>query len=158
MQKTFLSYSLFTFIVMSRQTTDALRRNKANVGIGARLTSRMLELRKSCSTTTPLTPETTATAMHTALEAVIEQLRPDIPSLSLEQPMRELKHTLEPYVDFLRVKAMRFFSLGSYPFQWTACIVNTTLWIALLCCKIMHVRNIIYRHCTTNMLVKKLQA
>lgn len=77
----------------------------------------MLELRKSCTTTTPLTPDTTATAMHTALESVIELLKPDIPSLKMEHPVDELRNILAPYVDFLRVKAMRYFSMGSYPFQ-----------------------------------------
>ncbi|KAH9630508.1 hypothetical protein HF086_000721 [Spodoptera exigua] len=80
-----------------KKTTDALRKNKANSNLCARLTSRMLELRKSCTTTTPLTPETTATAMHTALEAVIEQLKPDIPSLKMEQPLKNLRTTLAPY-------------------------------------------------------------
>ncbi|CAH0683147.1 unnamed protein product [Spodoptera exigua] len=96
-----------------KKTTDALRKNKANSNLCARLTSRMLELRKSCTTTTPLTPETTATAMHTALEAVIEQLKPDIPSLKMEQPLKNLRATLAPYVEFLCVKAKRYFSLGS---------------------------------------------
>uniref|UniRef100_A0A2A4JQR1 FUZ/MON1/HPS1 first Longin domain-containing protein n=1 Tax=Heliothis virescens TaxID=7102 RepID=A0A2A4JQR1_HELVI len=100
-----------------KKTTDALRKNKANSNLCARLTSRMLELRKSCTTTTPLTPETTATAMHTALEAVIEQLKPDIPSLKMEQPLKDLRGILSPYVEFLCVKAKRYFSLGSYPFQ-----------------------------------------
>lgn len=99
--------------VALKKTTDSLRKNKANASLCARLTSRMLELRKSCTTTTPLTPETTATAMHTALEAVIEQLKPDIPSLKLGQALKHLKNLLAPYVEFLRVKAMRFFSLGS---------------------------------------------
>ncbi|XP_013193215.2 BLOC-3 complex member HPS1 isoform X2 [Amyelois transitella] len=97
-----------------KKTTDALRKNKANTALCARVTSRMLELRKSCTTTTPLTPETTATAMHTALEAVIEQLKPDIPSIKLTQPLKGLAAAMDPYVDFLRVKAMRYFSLGSY--------------------------------------------
>ncbi|KAJ8716627.1 hypothetical protein PYW07_003254 [Mythimna separata] len=96
-----------------KKTTDALRKNKANSNLCARLTSRMLELRKSCTTTTPLTPETTATAMHTALEAVIEQLKPDIPSLKMEQPLKDLRGILAPYVEFLCVKAKRYFSLGS---------------------------------------------
>lgn len=99
------------------QTTDALRKNKSNAGLCARLATRMLELRKSCTTTTPLTPETTATAMHTALETLIELLKPDIPSLKTEHPVKELKTILAPYVEFLKVKAMRYFSLGSYPFQ-----------------------------------------
>lgn len=98
------------------QTTDALRKNKANSNLCARITSRMLELRKSCTTTTPLTPETTATAMHTALEAVTDQLRPDIPSLKMGQPLKDLRGILAPYVEFLCVKAKRYFSLGSYPF------------------------------------------
>lgn len=76
----------------------------------------MLELRKSCTTTTPLTPETTATAMHTALDAVIELLKPDIPSLKTEQAVKELKTLLAPYIEFLRIKALRCFSLESYPF------------------------------------------
>ncbi|KAG6448871.1 hypothetical protein O3G_MSEX005722 [Manduca sexta] len=101
-----------------KKTTDALRKNKTNANLCARLTSRMLELRKSCTTTTPLTPETTATAMHTALEAGVEQLKPDIPSLKMDQPLKDLKGILGPYVEFLRVKAMRYFSLGSYPFQY----------------------------------------
>lgn len=96
-----------------KKTTDALRKNRVNANLCARLTSRMLELRKSCATTTPLTPETTATAMHTALEAVIEQLKPDIPSLNMEQPLKDLKTVLAPYVEFLRVKAARCFSQGS---------------------------------------------
>lgn len=100
-----------------RQTTDALRKNKSNSALCARVTSRMLELRKSCTTTTPLTPETAATAMHTALEAVIDQLKPDIPSVKLELPLKDLRTILGPYVEFLRVKAMRYFSMGSYPFQ-----------------------------------------
>ncbi|XP_063826393.1 uncharacterized protein LOC135075864 [Ostrinia nubilalis] len=100
-----------------KKTTDALRKNKAHSNLCARVTSRMLELRKSCTTTTPLTPETAATAMHTALEAVIELLKPDIPSLKLDQALKNLRTILAPYVEFLRVKAMRYFSLGSYPFQ-----------------------------------------
>lgn len=96
-----------------KKTIDALRKNKSNSNLCARLTSRMLELRKSCTTTTPLTPETTATAMHTALDAVIEQLKPDIPSLKLEQPLLGLKEILEPYVEFLCVKAQRYFSMAS---------------------------------------------
>ncbi|CAG5028332.1 unnamed protein product [Parnassius apollo] len=96
-----------------KKTTDALRKNKSNANLCARLTSRMLELRKSCMTTTPLTPETTATAMHTALDVVIEQLKPDIPSLKMDQPLKDLTGLLAPYVEFLRVKAMRYFSLGS---------------------------------------------
>lgn len=76
----------------------------------------MIELRKSCTTTTPLTPETTATAMHTALDAVVELLKPDIPSLKVKHIVEHLRKALAPYVDFLRVKAMRFFSLESYPF------------------------------------------
>ncbi|XP_075975111.1 Hermansky-Pudlak syndrome 1 protein [Anticarsia gemmatalis] len=95
-----------------KKTTDALRKNKANANLCARLTSRMLELRKSCTTTTPLTPETTATAMQTALEAVIEQLKPDIPSLKLDQPLVGLKEILAPYVEFLCVKAKRYFSMA----------------------------------------------
>lgn len=79
----------------------------------------MLELRKSCSTTTPLTPETTASAMHTALDAVIEQLRPDIPALNLEEPLEQLNEKMSPFVDFLHVKAMRLFSLGSYPLHFS---------------------------------------
>lgn len=78
----------------------------------------MLELRKSCTTTTPLTPETTATAMQTALDTVIEQLKPDIPSLKMDQPLIRLKEVLAPYVKFLCVKAKRYFSLASYPFQY----------------------------------------
>lgn len=100
------------------QTTEALRKNKANATLCARVTSRMLELRKSCTTSTPLSPETAATAMHTALEAVIEQLKPDIPSLKLEHPIKDLKNLLTPHLDFLRMKAMRYFNLGSYPFQY----------------------------------------
>ncbi|XP_063891510.1 BLOC-3 complex member HPS1 isoform X1 [Helicoverpa armigera] len=96
-----------------KKTTDALRKNKANANLCARLTSRMLELRKSCTTTTPLTPETTATAMHTALEAVIEQLKPDIPSLKMEKALKDLKGILSPYVEFLGVKAKRYFSMAS---------------------------------------------
>ncbi|XP_032516536.1 BLOC-3 complex member HPS1 [Danaus plexippus] len=98
-----------------KKTTDALRKNKSNSNLCARLTSRMLELRKSCNTTTPLTPETTATAMQTALEAVIEQLKPDIPSLKMKQPLKELRNLLTPYIDFLKVKAMRYFTLESVP-------------------------------------------
>ncbi|XP_045769604.1 Hermansky-Pudlak syndrome 1 protein homolog isoform X2 [Maniola jurtina] len=97
-----------------RKTTEALRKNKAPSTLCARVTSRMLELRKSCTTTTPLTPETTATALHTALEAVIEYLKPDIPSLKLEHPVKELRALLSPYLEFLRVKAQRYFSLESY--------------------------------------------
>lgn len=100
------------------QTTEALRKSKANSTLCARVTSRMLELRKSCTTTTPLTPETAATAMHTALEAVIEQLKPDIPNLKLEHPAKDLKNLLAPHIQFLCMKAMRYFSLGSYPFQY----------------------------------------
>ncbi|KAJ0183268.1 hypothetical protein K1T71_001244 [Dendrolimus kikuchii] len=85
-----------------KKTTDALRKNKANSTLCARLTSRMLELRKSCTTTTPLTPETAATAMHTALEAVADQLKPDIPSLKMDSALKGLKGILAPYVDFLR--------------------------------------------------------
>ncbi|XP_059057339.1 BLOC-3 complex member HPS1 [Achroia grisella] len=96
-----------------KKTTDALRKNKANANLCTRLTSRMLELRKSCTTTTPLTPETTATAMHTALEAAIEYLKPDIPSIKNIQASKELKNILTPYVEFLQVKAMRYFTLGS---------------------------------------------
>ncbi|CAH0586983.1 unnamed protein product [Chrysodeixis includens] len=96
-----------------KKTTDSLRKNKVHSNLCARLSSRMLELRKSCTTTTPLTPETTATAMHTALEAVIEQLKPDIPGLKMEQPLKDLRGILAPYVEFLCVKAKRFFSLGS---------------------------------------------
>ncbi|KAL0830555.1 hypothetical protein ABMA28_002710 [Loxostege sticticalis] len=96
-----------------KKTTDALRKSKGNANLCARVTSRMLELRKSCTTTTPLTPETAATAMHTALEAVIEQLKPDIPSIKMGQPLKDLRTILAPYVEFLRVKAMRYFSLGS---------------------------------------------
>ncbi|XP_068633952.1 BLOC-3 complex member HPS1 [Battus philenor] len=99
--------------VALKKTTDALRKNKANASICARLTSRMLELRKSCTTTTPLTPETTATAMHTALDVVIELLKPDIPSLKMNQPLKDLTVLLAPHIEFLRVKAMRYFSLGS---------------------------------------------
>ncbi|XP_069357757.1 BLOC-3 complex member HPS1 isoform X2 [Maniola hyperantus] len=97
-----------------KKTTEALRKNKAPSTLCARLTSCMLELRKSCTTTTPLTPETTATALHTALEAVIEYLKPDIPSLKLEHPVKELRGLLSPYLEFLRVKAQRYFSLESY--------------------------------------------
>lgn len=89
----------------------------------------MLELRKSCTTTTPLTPETTATAMHTALEAVIEQLKPDIPSLKMEQPLKNLRTTLSPYVEFLCVKAKRYFSLGSYPFHSGIYFYLFALWV-----------------------------
>ncbi|XP_013173140.1 PREDICTED: Hermansky-Pudlak syndrome 1 protein homolog [Papilio xuthus] len=96
-----------------KKTTDALRKNKSNSNLCARLTSRMLELRKSCTTTTPLTPETTATAMRTALDALLDHLKPDIPSLKMDQPLKDLTNTLAPYIDFLRVKAMRYFSLGS---------------------------------------------
>ncbi|KPJ04274.1 hypothetical protein RR46_01558 [Papilio xuthus] len=103
-----------------KKTTDALRKNKSNSNLCARLTSRMLELRKSCTTTTPLTPETTATAMRTALDALLDHLKPDIPSLKMDQPLKDLTNTLAPYIDFLRVKAMRYFSLGSYPFQSSA--------------------------------------
>ncbi|XP_050348373.1 BLOC-3 complex member HPS1 isoform X1 [Nymphalis io] len=106
-----LPSTLDSLEVALKKTTEALRKNKANATLCARVTSRMLELRKSCTTTTPLTPETTATAMHTALEAVVEQLKPDIPSLKLEPPLKELKHLLSPYVEFLRAKAMRYFSL-----------------------------------------------
>ncbi|XP_063381363.1 BLOC-3 complex member HPS1 [Cydia fagiglandana] len=96
-----------------KKTTDALRKNKSNANLCARLSSRMLELRKSCTTTTPLTPETTATAMHTALETVIELLKPDIPSLNLAAPLKEVKTAMAPYVDFLKIKAQRYFSMGS---------------------------------------------
>ncbi|KAJ2951059.1 hypothetical protein O0L34_g5438 [Tuta absoluta] len=112
-----LPNTLDTLEAALKKTTDALKKNKHS-NLCGRLTTRMMELRKSCTTTTPLTPETTATAMHTALEAVIDVLKPDIPSLKLEQPVRELRVTLAPYMEFLRVKAMRFFSLGSYPFQF----------------------------------------
>lgn len=95
-----------------KKTTDALRKNKANAALCARLSSRMLELRKSCTTTTPLTPETTAAAMQTALDTVIEQLKPDIPSLKMDQPLIGLREILAPYVDFLCVKAKRYFSLA----------------------------------------------
>ncbi|XP_053604823.1 BLOC-3 complex member HPS1 isoform X2 [Plodia interpunctella] len=97
-----------------KKTTDALRKNKANAPLCARVSSRMLELRKSCTTTTPLTPETAATAMHTALEAVIELLKPEVAPTNLTQAVKDLKTALAPYVDFLQVKAMRYFSLGSY--------------------------------------------
>ncbi|KAI8421725.1 hypothetical protein MSG28_009700 [Choristoneura fumiferana] len=103
--------------VALKKTTDALRKNKSNASICARLSSRMLELRKSCTTTTPLTPETTATAMHTALETVVDLLKPDIPSLKLSAPLKELKTAIAPYVEFLKIKAMRYFSMGSYPFK-----------------------------------------
>ncbi|RVE41939.1 hypothetical protein evm_013407 [Chilo suppressalis] len=85
-----------------KKTSEALRKNKMNTNLCTRLTSRMLELRKSCTTTTPLTPETAATAMHTALEAVIEQLKPDIPSIKIVQPLKDLRVALAPYVEFLR--------------------------------------------------------
>ncbi|KAI8421723.1 hypothetical protein MSG28_009698 [Choristoneura fumiferana] len=103
--------------VALKKTTDALRKNKSNASICARLSSRMLELRKSCTTTTPLTPETTATAMHTALETVVDLLKPDIPSLKLSAPLKELRTAIAPYVEFLKIKAMRYFSMGSYPFK-----------------------------------------
>ncbi|CAH2084722.1 unnamed protein product [Euphydryas editha] len=112
-----LPNTLDSLEVALKKTTDALKKNKVHSTLCARVTSRMLELRKSCTTTTPLTPETTATAMHTALEAVIEQLKPDIPSLKLEPSLKELKNLLAPYLEFLRVKAMRYFSLESYPFH-----------------------------------------
>ncbi|XP_022115144.2 Hermansky-Pudlak syndrome 1 protein homolog isoform X1 [Pieris rapae] len=108
-----LPNSLDTLEAALKKTTDALRKNKANSNLCSRLTSRMLELRKSCTTTTPLTPETTATAMHTALDSVIELLKPDIPSLRTEQPLKDLKTLLAPYIEFLQVKAKRYFSLGS---------------------------------------------
>ncbi|XP_038214083.1 Hermansky-Pudlak syndrome 1 protein homolog [Zerene cesonia] len=108
-----LPASLDSLEAALKKTTDSLRKTKGNANLCARLTSRMLELRKSCTTTTPLTPETTATAMHTALEAVIEQLKPDIPSLKLEQPLKDLRILLAPYIEFLQVKARRYFSLGS---------------------------------------------
>ncbi|CAK1555327.1 unnamed protein product [Leptosia nina] len=108
-----LPNSLDTLEAALKKTTDALRKNKGNANLCARVSSRMLELRKSCTTTTPLTPETTATAMHTALDAVIELLKPDIPSLRTEQPLKDLKGLLSPYIDFLQVKAKRYFSLGS---------------------------------------------
>lgn len=111
------------------QTTDALRKNKVNGTLCARLTSRMLELRKSCTTTTPLTPETAATAMHTALEAVIEQLKPDIPSLKMDSCLKGLKEILAPYVEFLCVKAMRYFSMGSYPFNYLCLIIYVYIYI-----------------------------
>ncbi|XP_045499224.1 Hermansky-Pudlak syndrome 1 protein homolog isoform X2 [Colias croceus] len=109
-----LPASLDSLEAALKKTTDSLRKTKGNANLCARLTSRMLELRKSCTTTTPLTPETTATAMHTALEAVIEHLKPDIPSLKLEQPLKDLRTLLAPYIEFLQVKARRYFSLGSY--------------------------------------------
>ncbi|KAI5645968.1 hypothetical protein NE865_01861 [Phthorimaea operculella] len=109
-----LPNTLDTLEAALKKTTDALKKNKHS-NLCGRLTTRMMELRKSCTTTTPLTPETTATAMHTALEAVTDVLKPDIPSLKLEQPVKELRVTMAPYLDFLRVKAMRFFSLGSGP-------------------------------------------
>ncbi|XP_052741034.1 BLOC-3 complex member HPS1 [Bicyclus anynana] len=96
-----------------KKTTEALRKNKGNSTLCARITTKMIELRKSCTTTTPLTPETTATALHTALDAVIDHLKPDIPSLKLEHPVKEVRALLAPYIDFLRVKAMRYFSLES---------------------------------------------
>ncbi|XP_052755201.1 BLOC-3 complex member HPS1 [Galleria mellonella] len=105
--------TLDTLEVSLKKTTDALRKNKANTNLCARLTSRMLELRKSCTTTTPLTPETTATAMHTALEAAIEQLKPDIPSIKIMPPLKEIRGIIAPYMEFLQVKAMRYFSHGS---------------------------------------------
>ncbi|CAG4930040.1 unnamed protein product [Colias eurytheme] len=108
-----LPASLDSLEAALKKTTDSLRKTKGNANLCARLTSRMLELRKSCTTTTPLTPETTATAMHTALEAVIEHLKPDIPSLKLEQPLKDLRTLLAPYIEFLQVKARRYFSLGS---------------------------------------------
>lgn len=120
-----LSTGIALMLILYVQTTDALRKNKSNANLCARLTSRMLELRKSCTTTTPLTPETTATAMHTALEAVIEQLKPDIPSLKMEQPLKDLRGILSPYVDFLCVKAKRYFSLGSYPLQISILLSDT---------------------------------
>ncbi|CAB3254737.1 unnamed protein product [Arctia plantaginis] len=110
-----------------KKTTDALRKNKANGNLCSRLTSRMLELRKSCTTTTPLTPETTATAMQTALETVIEQLKPDIPSVKMDHPLIGLKEVLAPYVDFLCVKAKRYFSLAPYPFQYYIIILLLSL-------------------------------
>ncbi|VVC94075.1 unnamed protein product [Leptidea sinapis] len=108
-----LPNSLDAFEAALKKTTDALRKSKCGSALSARLTSRMSELRKSCTTTTPLTPETTAIAMHTALEAVIEILKPDIPSLKMQQALKDLQELLAPYVDFLQVKAKRYFSLGS---------------------------------------------
>ncbi|KAG7298953.1 hypothetical protein JYU34_017419 [Plutella xylostella] len=99
-----------------KKTTEALRKNKANANLCARLTTRMLELRKSCTTTTPLSPETTAAAMHTAIEAVLEQLRPDIPSLNMEMVLRELRSALAPYLASLTEKGNRCFGGESYPF------------------------------------------
>ncbi|XP_047990758.1 uncharacterized protein LOC125229864 [Leguminivora glycinivorella] len=124
-----------------KKTTDALRKNKSNANLCARLQSRMLELRKSCTTTTPLTPETTATAMHTALETVIELLKPDIPSLNLAAPLKEVKTAMAPYIDFLKIKAQRYFSMGSYPFQFLHSLPR----IQSVSCSQVH--NIISRCC-----------
>lgn len=96
-----------------KKTADAMRKNKLSSIVGNKLTTKMIELRKSCTTTTPLTPETTASALRSALESVLELLRPNIPSLNTRGPLRELREKMAPFVDFLRVKAMRFFGLGS---------------------------------------------
>lgn len=96
-----------------KKATEALRRNKANTNICTRLSSRAAELRRACSTTTPITPETAATSVSTALDTALEKLKPEIPQLDLLEALSYLQEKLSPYVDFLRVKAMRCFSLGS---------------------------------------------
>ncbi|XP_041980121.1 Hermansky-Pudlak syndrome 1 protein homolog [Aricia agestis] len=95
-----------------KKTTDALRKNKSNSALCSRLTSRLLELRKAAAGgASPLSPDTAAAALHTALDAVLEQLKPDIPSPKLN--LTELKTQLSPYLDFLKLKAERYFNLES---------------------------------------------
>lgn len=107
-----LPHTLDVLEASVKKTNEALRKTKCNANLCTRLSSRMLELRKSCTTTTPLTPETAATAMHTALEATNELLKPHIPTFNLSSPLKGLRSKLAPYVEFLCVKAMRYFSMG----------------------------------------------
>ncbi|XP_072932680.1 uncharacterized protein HPS1 [Epargyreus clarus] len=96
-----------------KKTTDALRKNKSNSSLCSRLSARTSDLRKACASTAPLTPDSAATALHTALSSTLELLKPDIPNVKLDKPLTELKGLMKPYVDFLRVKALRYFSLTS---------------------------------------------
>lgn len=105
----------------------------------------MGELKKSCTTTTPVTPETAAAAVKSALDGLIEMLRPDIPSLNTAGPLKELREKLAPFFDFLRVKAMRFFGLASYPLQYNFGFVTCTF----LCLSFMHLWVIMYYQCVT---------
>ncbi|CAH2047134.1 unnamed protein product, partial [Iphiclides podalirius] len=108
-----LPNTLDSLEVAVKKMTDALRKGKSNAGLCSRLSQRTCELRKACSAAMPQGPEAGAGALRAALDSVLALLKPDIPPLRLERPLKDLTGLLAPYVEFLRVKAMRYFSLGS---------------------------------------------